>query len=311
MIVTELYNGQGLGNQLWCYFTTRIIAHEKGYDFGIMSPEKFKGKEFLNLDFGKEVVGGSGPEGGPPHTLPNTINNYYIEKMTRHMNSMDISKFDAGLFNIEDNTKIEGNRQSSFYVSEHKDLINSWLNISKKIDDNIDYDNTCFVHIRGGDFIGCPMYLRGNYYKDAVDYVRKNNPNMKIKIITDDINHAKQILPGIDFAGGAASGLEDKHKASHHSGGPIWLDWLLLYNAKNVIVSASSFSFWPVYLGNVTNVIAPMYWAGYTYSDGYWSCGDSLFPDWKYLNRYGDMKTYDECLKEKIDYETRNQHYWR
>ena len=41
MIVTEIYNGQGLGNQLWCYIVTRVIALDNGYDFGIKSPEKF------------------------------------------------------------------------------------------------------------------------------------------------------------------------------------------------------------------------------------------------------------------------------
>ena len=35
MIVTEIYKGQGLGNQLWCYITTRVMAKDKGYNFGI------------------------------------------------------------------------------------------------------------------------------------------------------------------------------------------------------------------------------------------------------------------------------------
>ena len=35
MIVTELYNGQGLGNQLFSYVMTRVLALDKGYDFGI------------------------------------------------------------------------------------------------------------------------------------------------------------------------------------------------------------------------------------------------------------------------------------
>jgi len=310
MIVTELYNGQGLGNQLWCYFTTRLIAHRKGYDFGIMSSHKFKGKEFMNLDFGKQVIGGSGPEGGPPDTLPAGISNYYIEKMSRHPNSMDISKFDSDLVNIIDNTKIDGNRQSSEYIIQDKELIRSWLNLTKKLDNDIDYDNTCFIHIRGGDFLGCPMYLRGNYYQDAIQHMRDINPKIQFKIITDDIEHAKHICPDIDLIGGAMSNEQDKHKASHHAGGPIWLDWLLMYNAKNLIISASSFSFWATFLGCAENVIAPMYWAGYTYSDGYWSCGDSLIPDWKYLNRDGVLKSYDKCLKEKLSYENINKHYW-
>ena len=91
MITTELYNGQGLGNQLWCYFVTGIIASKNGYEFGIQSPHKFKGKEFMSIDFGREVIGGSGPEGGPPITLPNGISNYYRERITRHPSEINIS----------------------------------------------------------------------------------------------------------------------------------------------------------------------------------------------------------------------------
>lgn len=31
MIVTEIYNGQGLGNQLACYVTTRVVVKDKGF----------------------------------------------------------------------------------------------------------------------------------------------------------------------------------------------------------------------------------------------------------------------------------------
>jgi len=42
MIATRFYNGQGLGNQLWAYVVTRTIALDLGYEYGIMSPEKFR-----------------------------------------------------------------------------------------------------------------------------------------------------------------------------------------------------------------------------------------------------------------------------
>jgi hypothetical protein len=108
MIITELYNGQGLGNQLWCYVVTRTIALDKGFDFGIMSAEKFKGKAFLDLDFGKEVKGGQGPEGGPPITLPDGITNYFVEKNTWYERyKCDIRDYDPTLIRISDNSKIE------------------------------------------------------------------------------------------------------------------------------------------------------------------------------------------------------------
>ena len=121
MIITEIYNGQGLGNQLWCYVVTRVIAKDKGYKFGIMHPEKFKCLDFMDLDFGEKVTGGSGPEGGPPIELPHGITNYYMEKKTIHIKTKeDIRIHDNNLINIADNTKIDGLMQDEQYIIKYK-----------------------------------------------------------------------------------------------------------------------------------------------------------------------------------------------
>ena len=59
MLGTELLKGQGLGNQLFCYVTTRCIALKNGYDFSILAEEAFKNDPdnvyslyFMNLDMG-------------------------------------------------------------------------------------------------------------------------------------------------------------------------------------------------------------------------------------------------------------------
>ena len=75
MIATEFYYGQGLGNQLACYITTRVIAADKGYDFGFTGLENLgdrrfnnHGLYFMDLDLGKPVQG---------------ITNHYVEKELR------------------------------------------------------------------------------------------------------------------------------------------------------------------------------------------------------------------------------------
>jgi hypothetical protein len=312
MIITELYNGQGLGNQLWCYVVTRIIAQNKGYDFGIKGIEKFKGSEFLDLYWGGEVIGGDGPEGGPPHSLPANIKYYYKEKLIRNpKNSIDISKRDDILLNIPDNTKIDGIMQSYDYVKYYKKQIKDWIQI--KSNKNIlkySNDDICIIHIRGGDFLGSSAFLQEEYYRNAMDYMREKNPNIIFYIVTDDVEYAKKVCPDIEIIGSSASGKCDSRKAEHHMGGPIWMDWTIIYNAKNLIISASSFSWWPTWLGGCENIIAPMYWGDYKNSDGYWSCGDSLIPGWKFLNRQGQIKCYDICLEEKEKYEQQHYYYW-
>ena len=59
MIGTEFLDGQGLGNQLFCYVTARAIAEENGYEFGTAGQECFavnihsnRGMYFMDVDLG-------------------------------------------------------------------------------------------------------------------------------------------------------------------------------------------------------------------------------------------------------------------
>jgi hypothetical protein len=57
MIGTEFIDGQGLGNQLFCYVTARAVAEENGYEFGTAGQECFavnihsnRGMYFMDID---------------------------------------------------------------------------------------------------------------------------------------------------------------------------------------------------------------------------------------------------------------------
>jgi hypothetical protein len=129
MIVTEFYNGQGFGNQLWCYVTTRAIAITKGYDFGIAFPERFKGNDFMRLNYGKPVIGEAGSERMPPRTLPQGITHYYKEWNVLHPDGSDIRTRDEKLINVLDSTKIDGYMQDVAFIEPHKKEIKEWLKV--------------------------------------------------------------------------------------------------------------------------------------------------------------------------------------
>ena len=74
MLVNEIYLGSGIGNQIWTSVVTRIIAEKLGYKYSIKGKELWKGKGWMPYFWGEEVVGGTGPDGGPPETLPEGIN---------------------------------------------------------------------------------------------------------------------------------------------------------------------------------------------------------------------------------------------
>lgn len=263
MIVTELYDGQGLGNQLWAYIVTRLIAHEKGCDFAILSPERFKGRAFMDLDFGAKLPG----QGEVPNPfLPDGIANYYQEKKELR-DGQDVSGEDTDLFTIPLNTKIDGNFQSYSYIRGKEELVKSWLRAKHPFETD---ENTCVVHVRMGDYLTIPdVFLPEEYYLKAMDKVKELNPDAKFVIVSDQPNMAKQFLR-LNTIG---SNQEDQYKASHHLGGDISVDFSYLMNAKYLIIPNSSFGWWGAFLNDRALIkVAPLYWA--KRSKGFWSTGD-------------------------------------
>lgn len=297
MIVNELYNGQGFGNQLANYVTTRVFCKDKGYDFGIKSPEKFKGHSFMELDFGLSVIGGTGPEGGPPHTLPEGITHYFKEKITRHPNGSDVTIDDPELENVKDNTKIDGNFQSENRIWHRKDEIKEWLKIKPEFDfKGYSFDDICVINFRGFG-VGPPadgFFLHQKYWQDAVQRMRDINPNFRFVVITEDVQTAKQFFP--DFT------------VRHYD---IGTDFCIVKNAKYLILSNSSFPYYATLISDtIKYIIAPKYWGRYNMSDGYWSCGYNIFRNHNYIDRENKLFTYDECVAEFDEYKNKYKHIW-
>lgn len=289
MIITELYKGQGLGNQLACYITTRVIAKDKGYDFGIQSPDNFKGADFLHLDFGKNVIGGSGPEGGPALTLPEGITHYYAEhKMFHPISGADIRIYDPLLVGVSDNTKIDGLMQDEQYIIHHKDEIKQWLKVDPEYE-CYDYadENTCVINFRGGEYARVKdFFLTKKYWRDAIAQMLKINPRFRFVVITEDVFTAKKFFPDYDVF--------------HFS---IAKDYVIIKNAHYLILSNSSFAWFPAWLSdNLKFCIAPKYWARHNISDGYWSLGYNITSGWHYLDREGKLIDYTTCLEELKQY---------
>lgn len=293
MLVTEIYKGQGLGNQLWCYVVTRCIALKNNYHFGIQSPQNFKCKEFMDLDFGAPVVGGKGPEGGPPLELPNEITHYYRERIIRHpISGADISAYDEDLINIPDNTKVDGNMQDENYILGYKKEIRRWLKVKESFDCNeFASDDICIINFRGGEYCHIKdVFLPQKYWNDAVEYMLSVNPSFKFIVITDDVITAKKFFP--------------KFSVNHYS---IGKDYSIIKNAHYLIIANTSFAWFPSWLNeNVKLCIAPKYWWAHNISDGYWACDSNITRDWLYLDRNGIFHNYDQCVTELRQY--KNQH---
>ena len=121
--------------------------------------------------------------------------------------------------------------------------------------------------------------------------------------MTDDPENAHKFIPWATVVG--ATTLDEQEDIEQgtgffkYKGGNIGVDWSILHNAKNVIMSASTFSFWPVWTSSVEpNVIAPKYWFDYKTSTGWWRPVDSIVDGWNYMDTSGKLFTSDQCRQE-------------
>lgn len=296
MLATEILNGQGIGNQLFCYVTTRSIAHDRGLQFGIKDSGWSGDKRYnqngfywMDLDMGSLV--------------PDNMQVYYeqdkrlkLETCWHDMtHGCDIRKYDLNLFNASDNTIIFGNMQDQKYFIHNKDLVKEWLKVKSEYD-TYEYtdDNVCVLNFRGGEYVGFhELYLERKYWIDAMNNMTKINPNMEFVVITDDIKASQDMLPKIP--------------AYHFS---VDKDYTIIKNAKHVILSNSTFPFFAVFTSDtIENIIAPKYWARHNVSDGYWGSGQNLYSGWNYQDREGNLQSYAECLSEFEEYSERNNLY--
>lgn len=316
IICNELYKSQGLGNQLWNYAVTRIIAQKNGYDFSILKPERFKGKDFIDIDFGQKLTGGQTSPGGYIFRLPNGIENYYCEKRelygqatTLSDMSQDISRTNPALLSLPANTKFDGNCQSTEYLNGYRKDILNWITVKKEYSAYQPEPDVCLIHLRLGDFRQHQAFLPIEYYKNAMDYIRSLKSDVFFQCVTDQKELAEEMLPGIKVVGSSLLNQKDEHRADHHHGGPIGIDFSLLMNAQYLIIPNSSFSWWAAYLNRVKKaVIAPKYWARFNIADGLWSPADIITEDFIYLDKEGKGFSPAQCQQEKTDFEKKHHH---
>ncbi len=298
MIGTELLAGQGLGNQLFCYVTTRCIAIDNHFAYSILGSETVAnnmhsscGMYFMDLDYG----------------VPSSKEDYkkvYYEKEDRLYlgNSKHdlthgcyVTGTDEELLHPEDGTLLYGNMQDERYYLAHREEIRKWLTVKKEYD-CMEYsrDNLCILHLRCSDYLDCPeLYLRKKYWLDGIKNMKKINPDMEFMIITNDVKEASKILPGIP-----AYNFD------------LAKDYSIIKNARYLLLSNSSFAYFPAFTSTtVKYILAPKYWARHNVSDGYWASEQNIYEGWHYQDRKGNVFTSQECKEELEAYKKNSAKY--
>lgn len=287
MVGTEFIKGQGLGNQLFCYVSARCIAMDLGHEFGTAGQEQLavnihskKGMYFMDMDLGAPIT-----DKGKYKVYREKEKRIYLKNCVHDMtHGCYVADADEDVYRIGDDTLIYGNLQAERYFLSHKDKIKEWLKVKKEYD-SYEYtrDNLCVVNIRGGEYTDeLSLFLRRKYWLDAIANMRHVRQDMEFLIVTDDVEAAKRVLPEIE---------------AHHF--DLAKDYVTLKNARYLILSNSSFAFFPAFTSDtVKTVIAPKYWARHNVSDGYWASGQNIYEGFLYQDRQGRLFEAKECRKE-------------
>lgn len=306
MIGTEFLNGQGLGNQLFGYISARCIAREMGEAFGTAGQEHLavnvhskKGMYFMELDLGENIAD------------PSSCTRYdekdkrlYIADCAHDLvHGCYIAGADEDIYKQHDDGKgllIYGNLQAERYFGAYREEICSWMQVKPEYDSG-EYtaDDICVMNMRGGEYYGeHQLFLEKKYWTDAMRYMRSIRSDMKFVIVTDDVEAAAKLFPNIP---------------AHHE--ELAKDYVTVKNARYLILSNSSFGFFPAYTSStVKKIIAPKYWARHNVSDGFWSSEQNIYSIFSYMDRNGRLFTSDECRKELASYDVsrcRIRHYDR
>ena len=279
MIKIIFKNGQGLGNQLWLFAVAKSVSETLEQDLFIEDFEKFKGKDFLILDY------------IPPQNKINERNQsincddfkifserIYYDKKIEYF----VSSFDEDILRISGDTILDGIFQSEKYFFNDLDKLKRYIKPIKSIlDDNQISQDVCVLNIRGGEYKRHKNFLLSkNYWENAITNFKKFFNIHKFKIVTDDFKYANALFPDLEII---------------HS--DISKCYCTIFNCKNIIVSNSSFSYFPCKTGVNKNIIAPMYWARPVKNHGRWVSPGNIYKDWNWQDNEGLIHSYNDCLK--------------
>src|SRR3990167_1651491 len=254
MVYGLLNQGSGAGNQLFRMLLVRIKALELGVDWRMLwvpdnsgKPVGFKCKDFIEFDKNKIV-----------YELPKDVKIWQEKKVIDEQGN-DIRSFDPEYAFVEDETLIEGEGQDERYWEHREKEVNEWLKV-----ESLDMpDDVCAIGFRGGEFAVFPdLFLTKDYWEEAIEKMKKINPQMRFEVHTDDGVLAKQFFPDFNV-------IHD-----------IEINWRSMRYAKYAIIANSSFFILPRWL-NKGITVAPRFWG--RRNTKVWSLPQNFYRRFKYI----------------------------
>ncbi len=264
MIFLKFKKGQGLGNQLWNYIVLRSVADFNNFKYEIINFSSFIGKDFLKIE-----------EKNTSEELSKESLFLYKEPVI-YDNDLKcyVNVFDKNIFEIKKHTLIEGILQSEQYLKPDLNIINKYIKLKDQTINKSITNKTCIINLRGGEYkLHKNLILPKSYWINAIKNMKRYRHDLIFKIITDDYDYASALLPEYEIIKGT-----------------IAEDFKNLYSSKYVILSNSSFGYFPIKMGNPPDiVIGPNHWARYGNKYNRWASPTNFYKGWLWQNVRGEI----------------------
>ena len=281
MIVVPLYDGQGLGNQLWVYAAGRSIAEETGRAFRLVDAEKFKASSFLSIDAAAPAP--DAPEVAP---IPTDIRTYSERLFYDEELNYVASGFDDLPTAIPGPLRLEGLFQDERYFFGKPERLSSYIRPHPDLlDAHPVAKDTCVINLRGGEYKNHrALILPKTYWEQAQRYMRNTFGIDRFIVVTDDRAYADLLFPGLPVVAG-----------------DVGTCFATVYNAPFRILSNSSFGYFPVKLAprEAGRVVAPLYWARPFNRLKRWASPANLYRDWLFMDENGATRSFEDCVAER------------
>ena len=258
MIVLELVDGAGQGNQMFMYSRAYALARETGQKMIILfnterarintrpyvldkfNIDKKYIKKIVRLDKYNDVV----------RKIIIRCYRLFYKRIVGFYTFMESRKEQRVFRDVESydykNYYLYGNFESYKYFDKYRDEIVKQFSINYKLDDNtkefikgIKKCNSVSLHIRMGDFVSIGRDVSIDYYKKQMEKVKHQIENPIFYLATTDnkiIDEFKKYenIRIVDTTG------ENKDIN----------DWLCLKECKHHIITDSTYSWWAAYLSD-------------------------------------------------------------
>lgn len=168
MVIAGLFHqGSGIGNMLFRFVGTKVLALDRGMEHAMVATELFKGSSFMTLD----------------------VKDAGLEYMVEYPAGKTVVKDLKGI------TVVDSEFQSELNFMHRLDEVRDWL----KVEPMEVSDDLCIISHRGGEYRAVPdLYLPQTYWDLAIKMTREKYPKIQFQVQTDDIVSAREQFP--DFS---------------------------------------------------------------------------------------------------------------